>query len=196
MKREFTEGEAERHNSLVERAWQLARDHMIVDGAGPTGSPGWLARRRLKEAVRCFEQALEINPEGWSSMWALGKIYQRLAQHQASLSWFAKAHETNPTHPDVAREAGLAALDCGEATLAVRFCTAAVENAAGNGGLIANLALAHLLNGDDPSAIECAERAERLAPGDEISRTVLGFVREVAAGRRARPKRLIDAFPH
>lgn len=195
MQREFTEIEAARHNSLTERAWKLAKDHMIVEGDEPRGRPGWFARRKLKEAMRCFEQALEINSEGWSSMWALGKIQQKLGNHQASLSWFATAHKITPTHPDVAREAGLAALDCGEAALTVQFCSCAVDDRPHDAGLVANLALAHMLNGDDKQAIECAERAARAAAGDETSRTVLEFVRDVADGRRPRPKRLLDAFP-
>jgi len=195
MQREFTEIEAARHNSLTERAWKLARNHMIVEGDESRRRPGWFVRRKLNEAMRCFERALDINSEGWSSMWALGKIQQRLGNHQASLSWFVRAHKINPTHPDVAREAGLAALDCGEAALAVKFCSCAVDDKPHDAGLVANLALAYMLNGDDKHAIECAERAARTAAGDEISSTVLEFVRDVADGRRSRPKRLLDAFP-
>jgi tetratricopeptide (TPR) repeat protein len=195
MKREFTEIEAARHNSLTERAWKLAKGHMIVEGDEPRRRPGWFVRRKLAEAIRCFEQALQINSEGWSSMWALGKIHQRLGDHQESLRWFARAHKVNPGHPDVAREAGLAALDCGEAALAMQFCSCAVADRPHDAGLVANLALAHMLYGNDKHAIECAERAARAAPGDETSRTVLEFVRDVAGGRRPRPKRLLDAFP-
>jgi tetratricopeptide (TPR) repeat protein len=195
MQRQFTESEAARHNSLVEHAWKLTKGHMILEGDEPARRPGWFARRRLNEAMRLFEQALGINSEGWSSMWALGKIQQRLGNHQASLDWFARAQKINPSHPDVAREAGLAALDCGEAELAVQLCSCAVDNRPGDAGLVANLALAHLLNSDDKHAIECAESAARAAPGDETSRTVLEFVRDVADGRRPRPKKLLDAFP-
>lgn len=196
MQREFTEVEAASHNTLTERGWKLIKGQLILSDNEPEGRPGWFACRKLKQAAQCFEQALRINPEGWSSMWALGKIHQRLGDYEASLQWFARAHDINPTHPDVAREAGLAALDCGNAGLAVRFCSAAADNDPGNAGLVANLALAHTLSGDDTNAIECAERALRVTPDDEISRTVLEFVRAVADGRRARPKKLLDAFPH
>ena len=49
MQREFTEIEATRHNSLTERAWKLAKDHMIVEGDEPRGRLGWFARRKLKD---------------------------------------------------------------------------------------------------------------------------------------------------
>ena len=52
-----------------------------------------------------------------------------------------------------AREAGLAALDCGESELAVRYCIAAVEIAPNDAGLICNLSLAYMLAGDDPAAM-------------------------------------------
>ena len=196
MNREFTAAEAERHNSLTERAWRLAKSQMIIDGKEPTQPPGWFARRKLQEAIRCFEQALQINPQGWSSMWGLGKIYQRLGDHQAALNWFARAHEINPAQPDVAREAGLAALDSGQTALALKFCSAAVANQPENAGLLANLALAHLFNGDDKDAVECALRSVQMAPADEMSRTAREFVRDVAEGRRARPKRLVEVFPY
>src|SRR5688572_22128014 len=148
MSREFTEAEAARHNSLTERGWQLAREHFHVAGSSAPAL-GWFSRRNLQRAVGCFQEALELNPDGWSSMWALGKIYQRLGEHRTSLEWLRKAHAVNPGQPDVAREAGLAALDCAEPADAVELCSAAVANNPDDPGLVANLALAFMLNGDD-----------------------------------------------
>ena len=76
----------------------------------------------------------------------------------------------------------------------VPISTAAIDNDPDNAGLVANLALAHMLNEEDTHAVECAERAARTAPDDEISHNVLALVRDVAAGRRPRPKTLLDAF--
>ncbi|HEY7156145.1 MAG TPA: hypothetical protein VH575_19425, partial [Gemmataceae bacterium] len=63
-------------------------------------------------------------------------------------------------------------------------------------GLICNLALAHCLAGQDAEAERCAAEAARRDPHDEISATVLGFVREVATGKRSRPKQLSEVFPY
>jgi tetratricopeptide (TPR) repeat protein len=153
------------------------------------------ARRRLRRAIRYFEQALVINPEGWSSMWAVGKIHQRLGAHAIAFDWFARAHGINPNQPDVAREAGVAALDAGLINEALALCRAAVANGPDDPGLICNLALAHCLAGQDAEAERCAAEAAARDPADAISANVLAFVREVASGARRRPRRLTEAFP-
>lgn len=196
MEREFTEEEAALHNSLTEEGWSLTKGRLYLHGEGIVGRPGWWASRKLRKAVRCFQQALEINPDDWSSMWALGKIYQRLGEHEMSLHWFSQAHKVNPTQPDVAREAGLAALDCGDSSLAVHLCRSAVDNNPNDIGLIANLALAYMLHGDDTDAVACARRAVSLDSDDDVSRNVLNCVQDVLDGRRTRPRRLLDAFPN
>ena len=91
----------------------LTEGRLVLHGAEPPRRPGWYTRWQLGRAIRCFERALAINPAGWSSMWALGKIRQRLGDQEAALGWFARAHALKPDQPDVAREAGIAALDLG-----------------------------------------------------------------------------------
>jgi Flp pilus assembly protein TadD len=194
MQREFTEAEAAHHNSLTRRGWELTEGSLHVHGTSARGRPGWLARQKLRQAIRCFERALEINPEGWSSMWALGKIYQRLGEHETSLSWFIRAHEVNPDQSDVAREAALAALGSGAAALAVQLCVSALRSKPGDVGLLANLALAHMLNRDDVAALDCAVRAGSADASDEVSRNVLRYVEDVAQGRRPRPTKLQDVL--
>ena len=195
MTREFTEAEAERHNELIERGWALLEGQIALDEDGAEADAGELDRGKLKEAAGCFRQALDVDSEGWSSMWALGKIHQQLEEHRASLEWFTRAHEINPTYPDVAREAGLAAMECGEPLLAIPFCSAAVEIDAADPGLMANLALAHMLAGDDPAALEHACNAALGDPDDPVSEAVLELVQEIAQGKRPRPKTLREAFP-
>jgi tetratricopeptide (TPR) repeat protein len=196
MNYEFTQDEADRHNALTKRGWEIVNGSLFIHEANLQGTPGWLTRKRLKKAITCFEQALEINPVGWQSMWALGKIHQRIGDHEASLHWFGRAYQINPSQPDVAREAGLAALDCGESKLALQFCLAAVKNKPEDPGLVCNLSLAHLLAGDDEAAVKCASDAVSRAPEDEISRTVLKFIESVAAGKYPRPKTIQEVFPN
>ncbi|MEM8885684.1 MAG: tetratricopeptide repeat protein [Planctomycetota bacterium] len=185
--REFTPEEADRHNALTSEGWALIEGAILQAGGGPEGAPGWLERRRLHKASRRFEQAIAIHPRGWSSLWALGKIHQRLGREREALAHFLRSHEIKPEQPDVAREAGLSALDCGDAELSLRLCRTAVANAPDDLGLVANLALAHMLGGDDAEAMACATRATEADPNDEVSATILALVREVADGTRPRP---------
>jgi tetratricopeptide (TPR) repeat protein len=194
MERAFTEDEAARHNALTQRGWALIHGEVLLDGIA-LRTLGLFSRWRLRRAARCFEAALAINPEGWSSMWALGKIEQRRGNPAAALAWFEKAHAIHPDQPDVAREAGLAAMDVGQSEKAVALCEAALRMTAEDAGLLANLALAYCLAGRNREARDAAARAVARNSADEISREVERFVSDVAAGRRKKPERMIDGFP-
>jgi Flp pilus assembly protein TadD len=149
---------------------------------------------QLRRANNCFQRALVINPEGWSSMWALGKIHQRLGDQEAAFGWFAKAHALKPDQPDVAREAGITALDLGWADAALAFCQAAVVCRPDDPGLVCNLALAHCLAGDDTEAVRCVTEAAERNPADTVTANVRHFIGDIASSKRARPRSLQE-FP-
>ena len=128
-------------------------------------------------------------------MWAIGKVYQRLGDQDAALEWFTRAHAINPSHPDVAREAGIAALDLGRVEEALAFCLAAVASHPDDPGLVCNLALAHCLAGQDTDALRCVAEAADRDPSDTMTATVNHFISQVAAGKTPRPRTLQDAFP-
>ena len=193
--REFTEEEAETHNALTTQAWEIINPLIVLNESPVRGTPSWFERRKLKKAISLFERAREINPDGYSSMWALGKIYQRLGDNTLALKWFDHSHHANPEHPDVAREAALSALDIGDSASALRYCEIAIKLSPDDPGLVSNLALAHLLAGDDTNAFRIAEEATSRDPSDAISKTVLRFVDDVSQGRKPRPKTLAEAFP-
>lgn len=190
--RDFTPEEAERHNALTDKAWSLTQGEMLLDEPHPVGAPNWFVKRKLQKAIRYFEQALEINPAGWQSMWAIGKIHQRLGCPEAAFLWFNRAHQVNPQQTDVAREAGLAALDLGKSKEALYLCKAAVQLAPDDAGLVANLAWAHLISGDVALAQKSIQQALEANPEDDISKTVLQIIDEVASGVRPVPKTLLE----
>ncbi len=187
MARDFTQAEVNQHNALTARGWALTKGRLLLHGA-PSEGLGWFSPWQLRRAIRCFENALAINSEGWSSMWALGKIHQRLGDQTAAFDWFAKAHAINPDQPDVAREASIAALDIGRVAEALALCRAALASKPGDSGLVCNLALAHCLAGQDEDAEKCAAEATGSDPSDEISANVLAFVRDVGSGRKRGPR--------
>jgi tetratricopeptide (TPR) repeat protein len=195
MGREFTQDEADRHNALVARGWAITEGRLLLHGQAPPGPPGWYTRWQLRRALWFFEQALNIDPENWSSMWAVGKIHQRLGDQDTAFDWFLRAHRLNPGQADVLREAGLAALDTRHTPVGIELCEAAVAQAPDDPGLVSNLALAYCLGGRDGDAQRCAAEAARRDPADAISATVLAFVGAVASGKRPRPVRLAEAFP-
>ena len=97
--RELTEDEIREHDEAYQRGWALVEGELLIGGAGAMRKPGILARRRLRDAIGCFETALSLNPAGWQSLWALGKIHQRLGELPKALECFTRAHEIDPSQP-------------------------------------------------------------------------------------------------
>jgi Flp pilus assembly protein TadD len=123
---------------------------------------------------------------------AARKIYQRLGQHDDAWLWFARAFEVNSTQPDVAREAGLAALETSRYRDGACLFLVAIQSSPGDGGLRANLALAYLLDSRLEDALREAELAVEQDPSDSVSANVLRLVRDVQAGRRPQPSNAAD----
>jgi tetratricopeptide (TPR) repeat protein len=129
----------ERFNSLYEKGWRLLRGRIIVDGRSLSRRPGWWERRRLGQAIACFEQALRIHSSSWQTMWAIGKAHQRLQQHREALTWLMKAHDLEPARADVAREAAIEASELGHHETAVRLTEIAIRGRPNDWTLYSNL---------------------------------------------------------
>ncbi len=176
-----------RLNEVFAEACRFIEGELILHGQDPP-RPGWLTRRKLKKAIRGFEEVIANDAGHWQSMWLIGKVYQRLRERRMALDWFLRARELNPGQPDVAREASLCAMDLGQGQLAVELCSAACACKPEDSGLVANLALAYLIAGRVEEAQWTAADAVARDPTDEVSTTVRLLVNQVASGARPCPR--------
>ena len=188
----LTPGQQTRYEALMKRAWLLMKDIIHLAGAKTTRPLGWFGKWNLQKAEKCLTKALQIQPNSWSALWLRGKIFQRRGEYTEALEQFRRAHELNPEQPDVVREAGLTAMDLGDAEAGVYFCERAVALKPDDSGLFANLALAQLFAGQRKKALASAQKAVQRNPDDGISRQVLTVIEEVRAGKRTAPKTLRD----
>ena len=113
------------HDRLYKEACALIDGLILLDDR-PASELTAADMQRLDRAISLFEEVVRINGANWPAMWLLGKVHQRLGRYARGLDWFAAAHRVNPAHPDVAREASIAAMDAGRPELAVEFCERAV----------------------------------------------------------------------
>jgi Flp pilus assembly protein TadD len=179
------------HNQLYTQACALIGG-LIQLGGQPPPDLDAATRSRLEQAIPLFEQVLTLNPANWPAMWLLGKVHQRLGDFARSLECFTAAHRVCPDHPDVAREASIAAMDAGLPEQAVTFCERAIATNPADQGLRANLALALLFSGRPEQAAEVARDARKGAPSDAITARIVAVIDEVLSGVRPCPHHVRD----
>jgi len=180
-----------RHNELYQQGCSLIEGLLILNNqaAGPLETH---EQKRLEDAIPMFVEVVQINPANWPAMWLLGKAYQRLGQYEQGLAWFSRAHRVNPDHPDVAREASIAAMDLGQSTEAISFCERAIAANPNDAGLRANLALALLFSEKPAEASKIAQDALAQNPTDAITTNIVRIIDEVLSGKRPCPHGIVD----
>jgi Flp pilus assembly protein TadD len=182
---------ASEHDRLYLAATALLKRDNIVTLTPPV-SLNWFVRRRVGKAIRLLNQVVELNPSNWAALWVTGKAYQALGDNQLALESFSRSRLLNESHPDVAREAGISAMECGRPQLAIEFTRAALKLNPDDPGLQANLGLAHLFAQEPQAARTVIDAALSKDPNDKITQAISRLVDDVLRGKRACPTRRAD----
>jgi tetratricopeptide (TPR) repeat protein len=174
------------HNRLYLEATAVIKDEMRIDNRqrGPLTSE---LKARIEGALVRLVRVLELNPGNWAALFFMGKGHQVLEQHEAALDCFSRAYAINQ-NPDMAREAGISAMECGRTQLGLEYASASVALRPDDPGLRANLGVAMLLNGRAEDAHRELLTALEATPTDSITRGLVRFVEDVCAGKRKCPQ--------
>jgi tetratricopeptide (TPR) repeat protein len=168
----------------------LKRDNVLV--LPPPLSLNWLARRRVRKAIGLLNQVVQLNPGNWAALWITGKAHQALGESELALESFSRSRLLNENQPDVAREAGISAMECGRPLLAIEFTRAALKLSPDDAGLQANLGLAHLFAEQPQVARTVIDAALAKDPQDKITLTISNVIDDVLQGKRPCPKRMAE----
>lgn len=139
-----------------------------------------------------MDAVTQINPNNFAAFWFKGKAYQALNQHDSAYFQFEKSFELNKDNPDVARELALECMDLGKGQKAIEVSLYALALNDKDTGLIGNLALAYLFNGDLDLSHKTIENAISVDPADKINQNLKKIIDEVISGKRTRPKKYGD----
>jgi tetratricopeptide (TPR) repeat protein len=143
-----------RHDQAYKRAIALIHPHMRLHGRiAPVDGR---AAKDLREGVGYLDVVVGLKPDNWAASWVRGKAQQALNEHEAAYDSFRRAYEIDESNPDVGRELAAECLETGRASEAVRIAQALTARAPKDAGLLANLALAHLINGQLDEAARAA----------------------------------------
>lgn len=187
MSTQLTDSEIGRFNRLYEKGCNLQKDLVILDGH-PRRRPGFLGRRKLKESIQTFKEALEIHPGSWQSMYLIGKALQALGDLESSLAWFVRASKIEPENPSVAKEAGLCAARLGKHLAAIRFMKPAASANPSDAGLQCNIGLSYLMSEQVVEAIASFSQAVEADPGDKTNQSLLKMAEAVEKGATPCPR--------
>jgi len=167
------------------RGWKLVEGLLLLDGKRRRFLT-WFRRRRLRKALVHFTSALELFPSMWQCMMAVGKIHQRLGEHDEALAWFRRAQELAPSESAVAREAGIEALETRDVPFAEQCFRTAIRAKPEDAGLLSNLAIAELMAG----SVDDAKLARD--PSDKVAAAVRRAVERVQSGRATVPRSMSE----
>lgn len=185
---EITDFSIERHDEYYQKGFACIDPYVQLQGR-PQKRPN---KDKIKEGIKYLDAVTKINPENWAAFWLKGKAYQSLGHPQSAYNAFKKAFDIEKDNADVARELMIEAVNLGKGREGVEIGKYALSLNPKNTGLMGNLALAYLINGEIDNAEDTIRKAISLDPQDEINKQILDIVLEVKSGKRSQPKKYSD----
>ena len=177
------------HDASFKEGSGLVSPHMVL--AGKARKPPTAADRAdLEKGINRLKRVVALDPRNWSAYWMIGKAHQALGDERGAYEAFKRSGAIHPYQPDVAREECVALLNLERTAEGVAVARRAVKYNPEDPGLLANLALAQLLNGDLATAETNATKAQAAAPDDAVTKNLVKVIADVRAGKRTRPKSL------
>jgi cytochrome c-type biogenesis protein CcmH/NrfG len=170
-------------SAAFEKGTELLGPYLILADRPSADAATPEARAKINEGIRILTDVAEAKPDNWAAFWFIGKGQQSLGNHVAAEAALNRAHTINPGAPDVGRELMIESICSGHLSAAVAVAQTTARLNSANAGLIANLGLAYLANGQLAQARSAVERALSLEPNDQISRALLFEIKAVERGR-------------
>jgi tetratricopeptide (TPR) repeat protein len=145
-------------------------------------------RKRLRKAVKAFEQALAIIPTNWRAMVLMGKALQSLGDNERALEVLLRANDCVPDEFIPALEAGTTAGRLGRHDVAIRVMESAFERHPDDSRLPFNLCLSYLFSRDVRKARRAIDRAIALEPQRDENKRLQALLMEIESGTRPCPE--------
>jgi tetratricopeptide (TPR) repeat protein len=185
---EITNFSMEKHDEYYQKGFACIDPYVQLHGR-PSRRPNI---DKIKEGINYLDAVTKINPDNWAAFWLKGKAHQALGYSGSAYIEFKKAFDIEKENADVARELMIEALNLGKGEEGVEIGKHALSLNPNNPGLMGNLGLAYLVNGEIDNAENIVEEAISIDPQDAINKQILNIIREVKSGKRPQPKKYSD----
>ena len=152
----------------------------------------YITLRNLRLAEKYVKQALSYNPLSPHYHYLLGFIYSVDCQWDRARVEFEIALKKDPENPEYLRGLGWVLCNCGRVRKGRRYLLRALALAPDDVSILTNLALVHADEREFDKALEYAQRAAHIAPGNalvQLACEVLAHLRDFADDARCRGER-------
>lgn len=154
------------------------------------------AKIDLAAAIQSLDVAIGIQPESSTAWWARGKALQLLGDHEQAYEAFHRSYKIDEgKNPDSGVQLLLECLETGRGGEAVHVAETITKAQPDNAGMLANLALAYLINGQLADAARAVSNAAAMDPEDQAIAAARTRIDNVQAGRLPKPNRIADIAP-
>lgn len=173
------------HNYLYEKGTKLIEPYVVLSDRPTADASSPEARERLSEGIESLERVVEINPGNDAAYWVMGMAYRALGNYADATAAFGEAYEINPSQPDFAREYAYSCMCSGLTERAVEVAERVSALHPKDAGLMGNLGLALLADGQLQKARDATQTALLLDPDDEMTQRLMKEIEAVSNGKRA-----------
>ncbi len=180
----------ENHNLYYEKGTELITPY--IKYSDKPFRPKQKNELKLKAGIKYLDAVTKLNPENDSAYWVKGKAYQAMNMHKEAYDEFNQGFKLNKENPDFGRELAEECLYLGFGKAAVSVSKFASSLDPNDAGLLGNVALSYLINGELLNSKQTIRKAMELDPDDEINKSLNLVIEEVVSGKRKRPNSLRD----
>ncbi|HSD62294.1 MAG TPA: hypothetical protein VLB50_00790 [Ignavibacteriaceae bacterium] len=184
-------GQINDHNEFYSMGCKLIEPY-IEWADRPFKKPNRKARNKLKSGIEYLDAVTKLNSRNYSAFWLKGKAYQALNMHAEAYKEFKESFNVNMNNPDITREFNLECLRLGFGEEAVSISLKAYSLSPEDAGLLSNLALSYLINGNINEAKKRIDRALEMDPEDRATQALSNLIDEIKAGKREQPHSLTE----
>jgi tetratricopeptide (TPR) repeat protein len=179
------------YNEAYRRGISLMETYLLLPRGNVASNPQ--AQTDLRAAIKALDVAIALDPGSSSAWWSRGKAAQLLGDHEHAYESFHGSYKIDEgKNPDSGVQLVLECLETGRGGEAVHVAEIIVQSQPENAGMLANLALAYLINGQIDEAVRTVSTARALDPEDEAIASAKRRIDDVKSGRFPKPHHIAE----
>jgi tetratricopeptide (TPR) repeat protein len=184
---DLTEERVKEYNKYYDLACEGIME-LIVLGKGKYTPLEPSQESRVRKAIEYFNKALIIYTGHWPCMFFLGKLHQRLNEHETAIEYFESALVLDSENHNIPLEASISAMHLNKIDTVLYYSSEAMKRKPDHCEILGNHAYFLLVAGRYEEAREVIQKAVALYPDDETNELIEVITDKVIKGEIPKPE--------